>query len=148
MSDAEYHLVVQVWIRNIRGEWLISRRAACKSVPLKWEPTGGSVLAGEDSLSGALREVREELGVVLDPACGELFRSFRRDKVSWENPGFLDVWFFTDDTPCEKIVLQDTETCDAMWASEETILQMIGDDRFIPMLQYPYYRELFDIYRL
>ena len=144
MTEEEYHIVVQVWIRNPAGQWLISRRAACKSVPLKWEPTGGSVLAGEDSLAGALREVREELGVTLHPDCGELLYSFRRDKPSWENPGFLDVWYFTDDTPIEKIVLQESETCDAMWADTQTILEMIRKDEFIPMRQYPYYMELFD----
>ena len=84
MTENEYHIVVQVWIRNSNGQWLISRRSPGKSMPLKWEPTGGSVLAGEDSLTGALREVREELGVVLKPDTGRLLYSFRRDKASWE----------------------------------------------------------------
>ncbi len=147
MSADEYHLVVQIWIRNSRGEWLISRRAATKSYPLLWEPTGGSVLAGEDSPDGALREVREELGITLDPEKGELFRSFRRDKASWENPGFLDVWFFTDETPATQLVLQPEETCDAMWASEQTILDMMAADQFIPMKKHPYHHELFQVYR-
>ena len=147
MREEEYHIVVQVWIRNSAGQWLISRRAACKSEPLKWEPTGGSVLAGEDSLAGALREVREELGVVLDPACGELLYSFRRDKPSWENPGFLDVWYFTNDTPIGKIVLQESETCDALWADTRTILELIRENMFIPTQQYPYYTALFDRFR-
>ncbi len=143
MTEEEYHIVVQVWIRNPAGNWLISRRAPCKHLPLLWEPTGGSVLAGEDSLHGALREAKEELGVVLDPSCGKLLYSFRRDKPTWENPGFLDVWMFTDDTPIEKIVLQDGETCDAMWTDTASILQMIDAGEFIPMQRYPYYRDLF-----
>lgn len=28
-----------------------------------WEATGGSILQGESSLDGAIREVREELGI-------------------------------------------------------------------------------------
>ena len=91
MTEDEYHLVVQVWIKNDENKWLISKRAATKSQALKWEPTGGSVLAGEGSKDGALREVKEELGISLNPESGHLFRSFQREKFTWENPGFLDV---------------------------------------------------------
>ena len=56
LPPARYHLVVHVWIRNSKGEWLISQRAASRpTFPLKWECVGGSVTAGEDSLTGALR---------------------------------------------------------------------------------------------
>ena len=46
-----YHLVVHVWIRNHKGEYLISQRSADRpTFPLIWECVGGSVLKGEDSL--------------------------------------------------------------------------------------------------
>ena len=83
------------------------------------------------------------MGIVLNPEDGQLFASFRRDAPSWENPGFLDVWVFKLDFPIENIVFQPEETCDAKWASEEEILQMIQTDEFIPMKVFPYYKELF-----
>ena len=44
-----FHLSVQVWIRNSRGEYLISQRSADRPVfPLMWECVGGAALAGED----------------------------------------------------------------------------------------------------
>ena len=147
MRGDEYHLVVQVWIHNSRGEWLISRRAPGKSEPLKWEPTGGSVLAGEDSLEGALREAREELGVTLDPARGALFCCARREEPTWANPGFLDVWVFTHDCDIQALRLQREETCEAMWASETDIRAMIAEGRFVPMTEDPYYHDLFRRYR-
>ena len=148
LREEDYHLVVQVWIRNAKGQWLISRRAETKSQPLKWEPTGGSVLAGETSLQGALREVKEELGISLDAEKAEFFRSFRRDKeASWENPGFLDVWVFGAEIPISDVVLQEEETCDAKWAEKEEIIRMIEqDDMFVPMRQFPYYKELLKKY--
>ena len=68
-----YHLVVHVWIRNSRGEYLISQRSADRpTFPLKWECVGGSVLKGESSLEGALRETKEEVGLSLPPEGGRL----------------------------------------------------------------------------
>lgn len=146
MRADEYHLVVQVWVRNSRGQWLISRRAPGKSEPLKWEPTGGSVLAGEDSLAGALREVREELGVSLRPESGQLFCSARREQPTWANPGFLDVWVFQHDCEIGDLRLQAEETCDAMWATEDDIRAMIAEGRFVPMTDDPYFDDLFRRY--
>ena len=147
MSPEEYHLVVQVWIRNPAGKWLISKRTPNKHYPLLWEPTGGSVLAGEDSLTGALRESREELGVELSPEKGSLFASFRRDMPCWENPGFLDVWVFEHDCSIESITLQEGETCGAMWAWSVEILRMIEVGEFVPMKHFPYCKDLFKQYQ-
>lgn len=147
MRADEYHLVVQVWIRGSRGEWLISRRAPGKSEPLKWEPTGGSVLAGEESLEGALREAREELGVALDPGRGVLFCSARRERFTWANPGFLDVWVFDHDGDISDVRLQPEETCGAMWATEREIRRMIAQGRFVPMTDDPYVDDLFRVFR-
>lgn len=60
-----YHLSVSVWIVNQQGQYLLSQRHPKKQYPLYWECTGGSVLSGETSLQGAIREVKEELGTIL-----------------------------------------------------------------------------------
>ena len=64
MKDGEYHLEVYLWIENDKGEFLISKRSPNKSFPLLWECTGGNAVAGEDSLTTALKEVKEDLGLV------------------------------------------------------------------------------------
>ena len=140
----EYHLVVQVWIKNSRGEWLISKRTPNKPYPLLWEPTGGSAIAGDASLSAALREVREELGISLDPARGRIFRTYRRDAPECSNPSFLDVWVFEHDCPIEDIVLQEGETCDAMWATGEHVRGLVASGEFIPIRHDPYIDELLE----
>ena len=100
------------------------------------------MLAGEGSKEGALREVKEELGISLDPESGDLFRLFQREQFTWENPGFLDVWVFKDNTPVEDVVLQQEETIDAKWASSEEIVQLIENGEFVPFGKDEYYREL------
>ena len=68
LAPGEYHLVVQVWVRNSRGEFLIQkRRLGLDEAPGLWAATAGWVAAGEDSLEGAVRELEEELGIRASP---------------------------------------------------------------------------------
>ena len=90
LPDGFYHLVVQVWLINRQGQCLMSRRHEDKPFPRYWESTGGSVLAGEDSLHGAIREVQEELGLAVNSASGRLISSQCRESYH----DFLDVWLF------------------------------------------------------
>ena len=93
MAHDDYHLVVHVWKHNGRGEWLIDRRALNRgtSIDGKWETTGGAALAGDDSLTAALREAKEELGLDLDPNKGEMIhRMARRADNGWT--WIQDAW--------------------------------------------------------
>ena len=69
LSEDEFHLWVMVWIKNPEtGKYLISQRVADKDTdPLKWETVAGHSIKGETSLDSALREVKEEVGITLDP---------------------------------------------------------------------------------
>ena len=68
--------------------------------PLKWECVGGSVLKGEDSLTGALRETKEEVGLSLDPEFGKLVRSTIGRVVNGVKfSDIVDVWLFKHDGP-------------------------------------------------
>ncbi|MDF2686275.1 MAG: isopentenyldiphosphate isomerase [Clostridia bacterium] len=140
MSQDEFHLVVHVWIMNSKGEYLISKRTPNKPYPNMWEATGGSAVIGDDSISAAIREVNEELGVVLNPANGKLFKSYLRQNHDF--PDICDVWIFKHDCPIEAIVFQEGETCDAMWAGKNKIYEMIKAGLFIGKDIYPYLDEL------
>lgn len=63
LNNDDFHLVVNAWIMNENGEFLITQRVPTKSHPLMWECTGGSAMLGENSLQAAIREVKEELGI-------------------------------------------------------------------------------------
>lgn len=139
IARGEYHIVVNVWYKNPRGEFLISKRSPSKQDGNLWECTGGSAIAGEDSLTAALREAREELGVELDAKCGRLFKSINRAPIF---PDLMDVWLFDLDIPIERVVLQEGETCDAMWAKKEKILQLLDNGEFLSGRLIPYVDEL------
>ncbi len=124
LCPGEYHLCVHVWMRNSRGEYLLTKRAPEKSLAGLWETTGGSALFGEDSLTAALREVREETGLQLDPAGAE--RLFRFGGEHY----FCDVWLFRLEFRPEEVVLQPGETCDVRAADAQTVRRLAAEGRF------------------
>lgn len=127
LPEGDYHLSVQVWVVNARGEFLLTRRAPTKGYPNLWESTGGSAQAGDDSLAAALRELREETGLCLAPDCGRLIVSRRRRE------DFLDVWLFRAEFAPDALTLQPGETTAAMAADAETVRAMIARGDTVPL---------------
>lgn len=121
----EFHLCVHVWTVNSKGEFLLTKRSENKSMPGLWESTGGSVTAGEDSFTAALREVREETGLELEPSAGQFL--FRYSGVSFH----CDVWLFRQDFDLSKLRLLEGETCAAMAADKAGILELLEKDEFV-----------------
>ncbi|MFD1851705.1 NUDIX hydrolase [Oceanobacillus bengalensis] len=133
LPQGSYHLVVHVWIQNDKGEILLSRRHPEKHYGNLWECTGGSVLAGENSFEGALRETKEELGLELDPSLGKFLCSeVRADFHS-------DQWFFKSNATLENLFLQKEEVIDAKWVDRFTYDKMLEDNEIVPTLHYPYH---------
>lgn len=129
IPDGRYHLAVHVWIYNSNGEFLISQRAASRPVyPLFWETTGGSVTKGENSLTGAVREAIEEVGVTLDPARGRIIESRRRDHYR----DFLDIWLFScDDGPHLDLAETPDEVADCRWMTPAEICDLCDAGQFV-----------------
>ena len=140
MKSNEYHIVVEAIIRNSKGEFLISKRSSNKHFPLMWEFTGGSVLAGESSYDGAIREAYEELGVDLSKSPYKLFASGIRQFRSF--PDFNDIWLFEFDCDINDIKLCEGETCDAMWATPQKIREMIAKKEFVEYSEFNFVDKL------
>ncbi|MDR0883529.1 MAG: NUDIX domain-containing protein [Oscillospiraceae bacterium] len=135
IRHGHYHLTVDAWVLRPDGRFLITQRAPEKIAAGQWECTGGSVLYGEDSLEGALRELREETGLVLKPENGHCVISQRRDECR----DFKDVWLFRQDFSLADVVLQPGETCDARAVTPEEIRAMLADGTFVNI---EYFEEL------
>jgi len=144
LEDGEFHLAVQVWIMNSQGEFLVSKRAANKAWPLLWECTGGAAAMGDDSLATALKEVREELGVELDPQNGRIYLSGLKRDNGIQGMMLADVWIFRQDVDLADVLLQEGETCDAAYMGREQILRMVEDGEFVGYEFYPYLSEFFE----
>lgn len=133
-----YHLVVHVWIRNSKGEYLISQRAANRPThPLMWECVGGSVLKGEDSLLGAIREAKEEVGVDLLPKNGRvLFTKTRKIIDGKIFNDILDVWLFEYDGEADLSEATTDEVAQVVWMNRSQIRELFDEKKFVDTLEY------------
>ena len=141
VPEGAYHLAVAVWVRDPQGRWLISRRSPETSNGGIWQTTEGGVVAGEESLTGALREVQEETGITLKPENGALWHTYVWPHADSKSMILYHTWVFEKDAPVEAFVLQPGETCDAKWATAEEIRDMVRRKEFIP---YDYLERLFE----
>lgn len=138
MPDGLYHLVVHVWIKNSKGEYLISKRAADRPTnPLLWESAGGSVIKGEDSIDGAIRETKEEIGIDLQKENGKLVFSKIRGEIDGKKYNdIMDVWLFEYDGVPLLENATTSEVADCRWASPGEIKQMYDRGEFVETLDY------------
>ena len=133
-----YHLVVHIWIRNSKGEYLISQRSADRpAYPLMWECVGGSVTKGEDSLTGALRETKEEVGVTLSPEVGKLVYSVVGRVVNGVKfTDIVDVWLFEYDGPVSLEQATTKEVAQTVWMTREQIRELFDTGKMVHILNY------------
>ncbi len=137
-SPDDYHLVVEIWLRNSRGEVLLTKRHPNKHYGGLWECTGGSVLAGEESLPAAIREVKEEIGVDLTQGTPGILLtslSIHREK---QYSAHYDVYLFERDIPLEQLILQPEEVVDAKWVTQKELEQMAAADQLAPFKAKPF----------
>ncbi len=141
----EYHLVVHVWIRNARGEYLMSRRAMTRPHHAGlWECVGGSVIAGEDSLAGALRECYEEIGVRLEPSAGHVVLTHTRGVIDGKPfNDIMDAWLFPYEGDADLTAATTDEVSEARWMTREEIRALWDAGEMVPNLYYFFEREEF-----
>ena len=124
VPEGYFHMVCDVLIRHTDGDYLLMLRSREKKVyPGRWESTcGGSALAGEDALTAALRELREETGIVLDHL-EEIHCSVYSHSNAIHH-SFLGI------TDCSKnsITLQPGETEGYQWVSEAEFKEFVNSD--------------------
>ena len=129
----EYHLVVEIWTRDDVGRFLISRRHPDKPFGLLWECTGGSVVAGEDSLTGAQRELEEELGIHAESS--ELKYVFTSVNVRNRN-SIYDIYEVRWNGVLSELTLQEGEVVDAKWVDYDELCAMYDRGEVVPQISY------------
>lgn len=128
VPEGFYRMVVHVCIFDPQGRMLIQQRQPFKKGWSNlWDiSVGGSAVSGDTSRTAAERETREELGLEIDLAGIRPTMT-----IHWER-GFDDYYIVNRPVDLESLRLQPEEVQKVRWATEEEILEMIDDGRFIP----------------
>lgn len=138
LPEGLYHLVVHIWIRNSKGEYLISQRSATRpTFPLRWECAGGAVLKGESSLQGAIREAKEEVGVDLLPEKGKVVLTKVRKTIDGKKfNDIMDAWLFEYDGEVSLSNATTDEVAQVVWMNKERIAELIETNQMVGTLEY------------
>ena len=119
IPEGMYHPCVEVWVR-IGEKLLITQRHPEKSEGLKYDVPGGAVVAGEDVLSGAVRELYEEAGVAVD---AEDMLEIGRGV----NGNVYAASYLVTLSSVPKITLQPTEVVGYRLVSQSELEEMLDD---------------------
>lgn len=127
IPNGRYHMVCEALVRHADGDYLLMRRHPKKQAyPGYLEATaGGSALCGEDALACMRRELQEETGII-----GATLTLLAQSRDDDENALFFSYLAVTD-CPKESIVLQEGETVDYVWMSEQEFVAHIRSPQVI-----------------
>ncbi|MCC0635366.1 MULTISPECIES: NUDIX hydrolase [unclassified Clostridioides] len=134
IEEGYYHLAVEVWIVNSNFQVLIQKRSENKkTLPNIWGMTTGCIVSGEESLDGAIREAKEEIGIDISKDEIKIFRSMIHGDTLW------DVYLVKKEYDVSNAILQKEEVSDIKWVSTGEIRQLLKKGLFF---EYP---EIYDL---
>lgn len=130
IPDGLCHLVCDVIVRHTDGTYLLMRRDPRKIYGGMWEATaGGSALAGETPAECAVRELREETGIISEDLV-EVGTVIDRDAYAI----YVEFLCVTD-WDKDAVTLQEGETVDFRWVSKDELLGMKKDQLITERMQ-------------
>lgn len=122
-----YHIVVEIYTITENNEVLITKRHQDKQWALKWEITGGSILKGETSEQGAIRELKEETGIEVKDSDLNFVYSY----IYNDFPSIFKCYITFINKEKTKIILQEGETIDYRYITYNEFKQFMKTDNFV-----------------
>ena len=143
LLPGEYILVIGCWVIDHQGNIFVTKRSPEKRfAPNLWENTGGHAMAGEDGPEAILRELMEETGI---SASREDLILIHEDQ---SEDSFSEEYVILKDFPLSDVILQEGETCDCAWISEEKWEAMLENGEIAPSINekiQPFKQKLLDV---
>lgn len=144
LEQSEYHIVVNIWIRNSSGLYLIQQRnKAYDKRPFMWATTAGAVVTGDNSFITAIKETYEEMGISLNKDNLKLIkRYFVKDNFA---NFILDVYLIEEDILIKDLILDKLEVKDAKYVSMKEIKEQVINNTFIDYNEIVSQKDYFDL---
>ena len=123
LEETEYFVVAGVMVIS-RGKLLVTKRAKNKTFAHQWEFTMGSVVGKESPLEGALRELREEVGITATDRDLTFLGTLKEEQK------FSKIFLLVRDV--DKIKMQKSEVEDYKFVGKSEIDAMLKAGDFAP----------------
>ena len=117
IPEGYYPIVVMIAIQNSNGEFLMQRRSENKGGD--WGVTGGHPKAGETPIEGIVTEVKEELGIDIDPNEVIEFNS------GCDGRDCYIMYYMQKDINLKDITIQEEELTEVRYFSMDELEEMV-----------------------
>ena len=129
--DGDWHKAVHIWIINNNGDILLQRRCATKdSNPNKLDiSSAGHLSAGDDSLTGAIRELKEELNLEVTPNELQFIKTLKRSSKytdTFINNEFDDLYILRTNKKLEDLEFQKEEISEIFFVPYKEFKNMVN----------------------
>lgn len=141
-QNALWHSTARIWAVRPKGcggwEILLQLRSANKKLhPSKYDAScAGHIATGEDILTGAVRELKEELGIKALPqdlefaAAVKCVADFETNGEPYHDREHCNIFIYRSDICNEDIKLQQSEVDGIMWKDLDQCITALQNDEF------------------
>ena len=149
--DGDWHRAVHVWIVNQNKEVLVQKRTPTKTLsPNLWDLSmGGHISAGEEPVHAAMRELKEELGMEVNPEDLK-YVLLSKDNVVLTNGIerlFHNVYIVRTDWSISRFVKDPEEVAEIKYISVDEMENQINSHPEQWMVHNPEYSKMFEYIR-
>ena len=127
-EDGNFHRTAHVWIINDKNELLLQKRSASKKThPNCWDISGaGHIKAGESVVDGAIRELKEELGVEAEEKDLQYIATIKSTKNP-KNMEFQYVYLLNCNKEIEEYIFEDNEVSEVKYIFYKDLEKMVEE---------------------
>ena len=137
IPEGRYHRVVEAWIRTPDGRYILQKRSMKKkNFPGYWSCTAcGSVVKDEGPEEAMIREMQEEMGILLRE------EELVLDRIITEFPAHYYTYRVEKELAEEDITLDPEEVDDFIFLDKDAIMNWVETKH---MTKLSYYRDFFE----
>lgn len=147
-QDGDFHRTAHVWIINDKNELLLQKRSASKkSHPNCWDISGaGHIQAGENVIEGAIRELKEELGVKAEEKDLQYIATIKSTQNP-KNKEFGYVYILKCNKKIEDYIFEDKEVSEVKYVYYKELEKMVKEKAEGLLLHDEEFKKLFEYIR-
>lgn len=149
--DGDWHKAVHIWIINNKGDVLLQRRCATKdSNPNMLDiSSAGHLSAGDDSLTGAIRELKEELNLDVNKEELQFIKTLKRSSKytsTFINNEFDDLYILRTVKTINDMKFQEDEISEIFFVPYKKFKEMVNNKQPDLLLHDEEFEILFELF--